>query len=143
MNMRQWVAGEVHRYYWQDDINCATVMLTILARLDGTELLPQTVAAATGMHGAGCYGAQCGLVEGALMYIGIAAAGRGLPAKETAALCHGYAAAFTEEFGSLLCRELRPEGFGPQNPPHLCEGRSVDAVMFAIEFMRGSHLLNT
>jgi hypothetical protein len=141
LDRQQWVAGEVHRYYWQDDVNCAATLLTILAELAGMPLHPQAVAAATGLHGAGGFGAQCGLVEGGLMYIGIAAGGRGLPAGETAALCREYAAAFTNSFGSLLCRELRPEGFSADNPPHLCEGRTVDAVMFAIGYMREKGLM--
>jgi len=32
---------------------------------------PQLLDAAVGMHGAGKYGAQCGLVEGSLMFIGL------------------------------------------------------------------------
>lgn len=136
LDIQKWVADEVHRYYWRDDINCATVMLTILAELAGMPLHPQTIAAAAGLHGAGGHGAQCGLVEGALMYIGIAAGGRNMPDGETAALCRDYATAFTARFGTLLCRELRPEGFRPDNPPHLCEKRTVDAVIFAVGFMR-------
>ncbi len=141
MDIREWVAGEVHRHYWQEDLNCARTVLAILAELDGVAVHPQVWAAAAGMHGAGLYGAQCGLVEGALMYIGIAGTERGLSDEEIGDLCREYATGFTASFGSLLCRELRPEGFAPDLPTHLCEPRSVDAAMFAVGFMEEKGLI--
>lgn len=141
MDIREWVAGEVRRHYWQEDINCARTVLAILAELGGQVIHPQVVAAATGLHGAGGFGAQCGLVEGGLIYIGIAGAERGLSDEEIGDLCREYAEGFTAALGSLLCRELRPEGFGPDNPPHLCEKRTVDAAMFAAGFMREKGLI--
>ncbi|NLW00226.1 MAG: C_GCAxxG_C_C family protein, partial [Clostridiales bacterium] len=68
---KELVASRVHEYYWEYDWNCATTVLRILAAIDGIELNEQVLAAAVGMHGAGRYGAQCGLVEGGLMYLGI------------------------------------------------------------------------
>ncbi|MDT8904007.1 C-GCAxxG-C-C family protein [Anaeroselena agilis] len=141
MDLKQWVAGEVHRCYWEDNVNCARTVLAILAELGGQTLHPQVVAAATGMHGAGGFRAQCGLVEGALMYIGIAGAERGLNDEEVGDRCREFAEEFTAAFGSLLCRELRPEGFADDLPTHLCEPRSVDAAMFAVEFMRAKGLI--
>jgi hypothetical protein len=58
------VASRVHAYYWEYDWICATMVLRILAEIDGIELNKQVLAAAVAMHGAGRYGAQCGLVEG-------------------------------------------------------------------------------
>ena len=141
MDAEKQVAAAVHRHYWQEDINCARTMLAILAALDGRPVPAAVMKAAVGMHGAGGFGAQCGLVEGALMYIGLAADNAGLSEETAVETCREYAAAFADRFGSLLCRELRPEGFGPDNPPHLCEGRTVAAVVFAIEFLTGRGLI--
>ncbi len=141
METRQWVAGEVRRHYWQENVNCARTVLAILAELGGVTVHPQVAAAATGLHGAGGFGAQCGLVEGGLMYIGIAGTARGLDDEAIGDLCQEFAAGFTAALGSLICRELRPEGFGPEVPLHACEGRSVDAAMYAVRFMRAKGLV--
>ena len=142
LDIREWVAGEVRRHYWQENDNCARTVLAILAELGGRTIHPQVAAAATGLHGAGGFGAQCGLVEGGLMYIGIAGAERGLSDEEIGDLCREFAAGFTATLGSLVCRELRPEGFGPEVPLHACEPRSVDAAMFAVGFMREKGLIS-
>ena len=65
------VRNAVHNYYWIDDINCATATLKILSKAFSINISPQVIDSAIGMHGAGKYGAQCGLVEGSLMFIGI------------------------------------------------------------------------
>ena len=70
-NMQKLIEERVHEYYWKHDYNCATTMLLILSGICGIKLQQQTLDAAVAMHGAGKCGAQCGLVEGALMFIGI------------------------------------------------------------------------
>lgn len=137
MTTAELVRERVHEYYWEYDFNCAVTMLKILAEINGMPLAPQVLDAATGMHGAGGNGAQCGLVEGALMFLGIWGKGRGYSKEEIGTACRDFALAFIREFGSLDCRVLRPGGFGPENPPHLCEPLSVRAVMFAVEFVSG------
>ncbi len=87
------------------------------------------------MHGAGLFGAQCGLVEGSLMFIGIIGRQKGKSVDDVEPLCFEFAEKFTKKFGSLLCRELRPEGFNDDNPPHLCEPRTIDAISFAADFI--------
>lgn len=136
MNIGSHITAEVHKCYWQQDINCARTMLTILGGLGGLAIHPQVFAAAVGMHGAGGYRAQCGLVEGGLMYIGIAGDVCGLAEEQTVSLCREYAERFAAAFGSLLCRDLRPAGFSADNPPHLCEKLTVEAVVFAAGFMQ-------
>lgn len=46
------------------------------------------------------------------------------------------AAAFETHFGSLRCRELRPGGFTPQDPPHLCEKLSCESVEFIWNYIQ-------
>lgn len=132
------IKDRVHELYWGHDVNCARTMLTCLGELFHVTYAPQVFQAAAGMHGAGGFGAQCGLVEGALLFIGIDCAGKGKPDGEAAALCRRFARAFTERFGSLRCCELRPGGFSESDPPHLCEKLTCDAIAFAYAFLKNA-----
>lgn len=95
----------------------------------------QIMQAAVGLHGAGGYRAQCGLVEGALLFIGLYGHRAGKAESEIVKCCYDFAAAFERRFGSLSCRELRPNGFTPSDPPHACEGLTAEAIEFAVEFV--------
>ena len=130
-----YIDERVHQLYWNDNVNCAITMLKILAEEQGLELQKQVIDGAVGLHGAGGFGAQCGLVEGALLFIGIWGSEQGWPSEKTVRACRDYADAFVIRFGSLLCKELRPQGFGPHNPPHLCEKLTQEAARFAIAFV--------
>ncbi len=132
--MRSEIEKRVHECYWEQDINCAKTMLTCLCERFEVELSVQTLHAAAGLHGAGGFRAQCGLIEGALMFLGIYLSDKGKSDGEIAKECYNYAQAFTQKFGSLRCFDLRPNGFNEDDPPHLCEGLTVSAVEFAVEF---------
>ena len=140
MNTEELVHRRVADYYWRDDINCATTSLKILSEIFGVNLSDQVIDAAVGMHGAGEYGAQCGLVEGALMFLGISGRRQHISDEAIIHACKSYAEQFEKRFRSLTCAALRPEGFDPGNPPHLCEGFTREAVRFTIAFI--SVLLN-
>jgi hypothetical protein len=129
------VHDRVHEYYWVHDWNCAVTTLRVLAEVFHTTLSGQILHAALGMHGAGGYRAQCGLVEGTLMFIGVVGKAEGLSQDAIVEACYSYADQFKWRFGSLLCRELRPEGFKPGNPAHLCEKLTRDAIVFDIPFV--------
>lgn len=135
MQLEQFVGERVAYYYWNVDVNCATTMLLTLAELRGMQLQQQVIDSALGMHGAGCFGAQCGLVEGSLMAIGIFGREKGLPPETIVSACYRFAQQFEQQFGSLLCKELRPQGFRPDNPPHLCEEFTKKAVIFSAEYL--------
>ncbi len=130
------IENNVHDLYWNRDLNCARTMLLCLGDSFHVAIDDQTLHAAIGMHGAGRFRAQCGLVEGALMFTGIIGVRNGLSDKQIEALCFRFAEAFTARFGSLLCRDLRPGGFLPSDPPHACEALTVQAVSFAEAFLR-------
>jgi hypothetical protein len=87
------------------------------------------------MHGAGEYGAQFGLVEGTLMFLGIYDRKNGISDEKTAEICREYARQFEGKFTSLQCSILRPEGFKPDNPPHICEVLSIKAIEFSINYI--------
>jgi len=135
MGTKDYIKNRVHRYYWQDDINCATTNLRILSEIFSIELSNQVIHAAIGMHGAGKYGAQCGLVEGTLMFLGIIGREKGISVNKIVDSCSEYAKQFERRFQTLLCKVLRPEGFHQNNPPHLCEELTCEAIMFNVGFI--------
>jgi C_GCAxxG_C_C family probable redox protein len=139
MKIQQYIQEKVHKYYQEDDLNCATANLKILANQFDVTLNQQVIDAAIGMHGAGTYGAQCGLVEGTLMFLGILGRTNSYSDQRITETCKTYASAFEKEFGSLLCSTLRPEGFGPEVPSHLCTNITEKAIFFNFNFIK-NHL---
>lgn len=135
MNTDVFIQQRVYTYYWDQDLNCTTTTLKILSEHLNVPLCPQTLDAALGMHGAGGYRAQCGLVEGALMFLGIWGRRHDLPDCKIVELCKAYGQQFEARFGSLVCAVLRPEAFSPDNPPHLCEGLTCRAQRLNVEFI--------
>lgn len=131
----EYIKQRVHDLYWKDDINCARTMLICLSELFGVTLEKQTIISAIGLHGAGGFRAQCGLVEGGLMFISIYSELQGKAEDEVVSLCYEYAKAFEQRFGSLRCYDLRPNGFTPNDPPHMCEELTCRAVEFAYHFV--------
>ena len=130
------IKKEVAYFYWEEDINCATTMLRVLSKHFSINLQPHVIDAALGLHGAGGFGAQCGLVEGGLIFIGIYGKHVCLSDNSIVKYCYEYAKAFEAHFKSLSCKTLRPQGFHPTNPPHLCESLTIEAIKFTIDFLQ-------
>ena len=133
--MKEYIRKRVHELYWNDDINCARTAIICLSELFETMAEPQTIWAAVGLHGAGGYRAQCGLVEGTLMFIGIYLHEMGQTEDEIVPACNHFASAFDKTFGSLRCLELRPLGFSESDPPHMCEKLTCDGIEFAYQYI--------
>ena len=136
MEQGQAIIEERIQLYFENGYNCAASMLKILGEIFGAEIHQQTLDSAVGMHGAGKYGAQCGLVEGALMFIGLYGSLKKKTKEEIEKNCYAFADSFKNEFNSLNCSDLRPEGFNPQNPPHLCKNLKIRAARFAVEYIK-------
>ncbi|SHN65555.1 C-GCAxxG-C-C family protein [Desulfovibrio litoralis] len=130
------IAEKVHRLYWDVDMNCARTTMSCLSELFDLKIDKQTMNAAIGLHGAGCFRAQCGLVEGALMFIGIYLSEKGKTDQEISQACYLFAKQFTDKFGSLRCFDLRPNGFTENDPPHACESLSVESIFNTYQFIR-------
>lgn len=133
--MQQSIQQLVHDYYWQKDFNCANTTLAVLAEIFSVKLSEQITSAAFGLN-AGRMGLQCGLVEGALMFIGIVGQTQKFDDASKHGLCQNFILAFQRKFGAITCTDLRPEGFAPENPPHLCEDRTVQAIDFSAHFIK-------
>ncbi len=134
-SIKEEIKKMVHGYYWEEDINCARTTLCCLGRLFDIPLNDQTLQAAIGLHGAGGFRAQCGLVEGALMFIGILLSQKGKNDSEIADSCYAFACKFKNKFSSLSCYDLRPAGFLDTDPPHVCEKITADAIYFSYGFI--------
>ena len=133
--MNEYIMKRVHELYWNDDINCAGTTIICLSELFETAIEPQTIWSAVGLHGAGGYRAQCGLVEGTLMFIGIYLHVLEKTEDEIISACYNFAAAFDKKFGSLKCFELRPTGFSENDPPHMCENLTCNGIEFAYQYI--------
>lgn len=133
--MNDYIMNRVHELYWKEDINCARTTLICLSELFGISIEAQTVWSAVGLHGAGGYRAQCGLVEGSLMFMGIYFHVLGKSENEIVSYCYGFASAFERKFDSLRCSDLRPTGFSEDDPPHMCEKLTCDAIEFAYRYI--------
>lgn len=127
----------VHDYYWNKDLSCVVTTLKILSELFRAELNPDVLSAAFGLNAGRC-GYKCGLVEGTLMFIGLYGSPDSINNERKVDLCHKFCNRFETRFNSLLCKELRPEGFVPTNPPHLCEGLTKEAIAFSAEFIKAN-----
>lgn len=142
MQVKELIDEKVHDYYWKDDLNCTTASLLTLSQICHIDLCSQILDAATGIPGAGRYGAQCGLVGSALMFIGIQGKENGLGHEEIVSICNNFAQGFEKVFGSLSCRDLRPQGFKPNNPPHLCEDLTKKAILFTLNYLKPEYKRN-
>ena len=101
----------------------------------GIDLNPQVMDAASCMHGAGGYRAQCGLVEGMLMFVGIIGHANKMEQSEINSFCSRTAESYEKKFGSLRCEILRPNGFNDDDPPHLCERLSCDSIYHHLQLI--------
>ncbi len=133
--MKEYIKNRVHGLYWNDDINCARTVIICLGELFETTIEWQTIWSAVGLHGAGGYRAQCGIVEGTLMFIGIYLHKMGKTEDEIVSACYNFASAFEKTFGSLRCFELRPTGFSENDPPHMCENLTCKGIKFAFQYI--------
>ncbi|MFH2035663.1 MAG: C-GCAxxG-C-C family protein [Candidatus Zixiibacteriota bacterium] len=134
-NIESFVNPRVEDYYHNFDHNCAMTTLYILAEYFNIKIEPQVIDSANGLGGLGEYGGQCGLVSGAIMFIGIRGRERGWDKEKILEKSREYAAQFHNKFNSLECKVLRPEGFKPENPPNICEPITCRAIKFDIEFI--------
>lgn len=130
-----YIKDKVHELYWNDDMNCARTTLICLSELFDVILEKQTMDSAAGLHGAGGFRAQCGLVEGGLMFIGIYGEVKEKSEKDIVSLCFEYGKLFEQRFGSLRCYDLRPNGFTTNDLPHMCETLTCEAIEFTYHFV--------
>lgn len=73
------------------------------------------------------------------MFFGILGKEEELSQKEIRSVCNEFADQFQNKFCSLLCEELRPEGFKSENPPHLCDDITKKAVSLSVDIINSNN----
>lgn len=113
-NMGAFVQQRVTTYFLTGDNNCAMTVLRVLSETFQTPVAQQVIDAAQCMPGAGGVDHLCGLVSGALMFVGVWGGQQGVHRQTLRPLTSDLSRAIQERFGSLMCSELRlVEGCGP------------------------------
>lgn len=120
MQTEQEAARLARRVYQSFEVNCAQTVLLSLSELFPIALEPQVLDAAIAMNGAARRGGQCGVLEGALMFMGLYFAANGFEREKSIDLCGRFVDLFKDNFGSVSCTDLRPAGFCQPAPRHVC-----------------------
>lgn len=103
------IRKRMQAYFVEGEDNCAMSSLKILAEHFEMPPMPQAVAAARHVPGAGGAGEACGLVLGVLMFIGIWGAHHSYSRQRLNPLARRVTAHVHRRFGSLCCRDLQRE----------------------------------
>jgi len=135
MDKKAYIKHHVHQLYWEDNLNCSSTTLKILGDIFNIELTSKTLNSVINFHGSSENSVQCGLLKGSLEFIKIFGQKRNFLEKQITKLCNIFTEKFKKEFGSILCKELRPQGFSKNNLPHLCENITTKAILFSTEFI--------
>ncbi|MEZ5360681.1 MAG: C-GCAxxG-C-C family protein [Candidatus Zixiibacteriota bacterium] len=140
MNNKDFIEEKINLYFCTLDHNCAETVLEMLSEKFDFPLDKQVIYAAAAHNGLGQYRAQCGLITGAVMFIGIVAQSQGRDKDYINAITYGLAEIFDKSFGALDCRTLRPAGFKEDNPPNICKPLAIDALALIIDYIENSDL---
>jgi len=108
------VQQRVATHFVTGENNCAMTVLRVLAEVFETPVAQPVIDAAQCMPGAGGVDHLCGLISGALMFVGVWGGQHGLHRQTLRPLTSSFSQAVQERFGSLMCSDLRPaDGCGP------------------------------
>ncbi|MBN1260425.1 MAG: C-GCAxxG-C-C family protein [Anaerolineae bacterium] len=113
--MNSLIAQRVAELFVSGRYNCAMTSLAVLGEVFDIPLEPQTLAAARCLPAVGDTGGLCGLVSGALMFIGVWSAAHGFHRSDLGVATAAFVAGVYQVFGSAQCCDLRSEetGCGP------------------------------
>ena len=106
MTSSAWLREQVRLYFTSGKYNCAMTTLKVLTEVFEVPLHPQVLDAAQVVYGAGNTGGLCGLVTGALMFVGLWGAKHHIPRDRLSPLTQGMVTQIRERFGSVQCEVL-------------------------------------
>jgi hypothetical protein len=111
-----------------DNRSCAQTLLLCLGYLNKTEIGDQLLTACIGFEG---MQSRCGLIDAALLYMGIFFTDNGFSKENIKAICNEYITRFSEQYSSDRCSDICRAVGGT----HSCESLAVDAALFAYRFI--------
>jgi hypothetical protein len=111
-----------------EGLSCAQTMLVALASLHDTEIGSQLMDACSGLEG---LRSGCGLIDAALLFIGLYFRKLGFAKERIRELCDRYALEFARQYTSDRCSEIRRA----VGATHGCGSLAVDAALFACRFI--------
>ncbi|MFP4395040.1 MAG: C-GCAxxG-C-C family (seleno)protein [Anaerolineales bacterium] len=126
MTSSEWLQEQVRLYFTSGRYNCTMTTLKVLTDAFGTPLHPQVLDAARMVPGAGGTGGLCGLVTGALMFVGLWSAQHHIPRDRLRPLTRGMIAEIRERFGSVQCEVLEGD----------CSQLAVEMLSWMIPYLR-------
>lgn len=74
----------------------------------------------------------CGAYEGVLAFVRDYAEQKGL---ESDALIKDFRSVFSCQYRSVICSDLRPEGFRKNDPAHICAPYMLDIILFTYDYL--------
>ena len=135
MNLHNFIDKEVHENYWERDYNCATNILMLLSEIEGIKLDKQVLYSVSGLHGVDPMIAQCGLLSGGLMFLGIYSCEKNIPNSQLSKYYYDYSKYFQRKFGDTGCQNLNGNSKSLGLKPYACEDLTKDVVEFTINFI--------
>ena len=126
MTSSAWLQEQVRLYFTSGKYNCTMTTLKVLTEVFEVPLHPQVLDAARMAPGAGGTGGLCGLVTGALMFVGLWDAQHRIPRDQLWPLTQGMMAEIRERFGSVQCEVLEND----------CSKLTFEMLSFLIPYLR-------
>ncbi|MFA5828869.1 MAG: C-GCAxxG-C-C family protein [Candidatus Gracilibacteria bacterium] len=120
----------------KQDYNCGEVVVRTVANNLKIKLPIVAKKISSAMNGGGRAGAQCGILEAGLLILSLLCgrADSKQPRDPLQILAYKLTKKFENEYGNLLCRNIRPEGFKPDQINNICEERIIYGIIFLLNF---------
>lgn len=126
---------EVHKNYWDKELNCSTNIILVLGKLFDIEISRQVLHGTIGLHSTTEYGGQCGLLEGLLIFVGIYGREKNYSNNEIVRHCAKLTRKFDNLFRTLSCHDLKGASKKIFESPHSCENITIDIVLLTKKYI--------
>ncbi|MFA6521623.1 MAG: C-GCAxxG-C-C family protein [Candidatus Gracilibacteria bacterium] len=122
--------------------NCGEAVVRVLSRELDLEVSNDVLKISAFTNGGGQAGGQCGILNGGLIILSLMC---GRYSNDTSreplqSLARKLTREFEDKFKSLLCREIRSEGFNASQLESICNKRIVEGVGFLLDFFKRNSL---
>ena len=120
----------------ETDYHCGEVVVRTILHELRIKASASVLSISASMNGGGRAGAQCGILEAGLFVLSLLY-GRHSEKQSREplqSLAFQLTKKFETEYKSLLCRDIRPEGFYSTQPRGLCTERIIYGIFFLLDF---------